>query len=378
MDTTKNIFVPLGNMPLPPFITVELGWQETQHKKITDTKDQITIFNNTDEWELRKRLANPYELIYSTDDSFPSVAKINALSRSYFKMAEMLNLLDFFSSVKGPLKTAHACEGPGGFIQYMVERAKQKKIPIQSVSAITLKPTRSFIPGWRRSFHFLRKHPEIQLEYGLDDTGDILNPINQKDFCKKVNNCMLYTADGGFDFSIDYNKQEQNVFQLIVASFILGLKTLAENGCMIIKIFDMYSPATQDLILGSASCFKEFTLFKPLTSRPCNSERYFIGKGFLKTKQTAEWISNLQDVYEKHYTTSFTRFTRFFINPWPKALQHLLNEQIEWQETLQIQSIYNTLNLNKNKIPELLERNLDLCKKWCRENNIDTIYQEPA
>lgn len=380
MRSAKINFIPLGGMPLPPFIPVLGGWQEMDHKKITDTKDQLTIFSNTDEWELRKRLANPYELIYSADDGFPSVAKLTALSRSYFKMAEMLNLIDFWKG-KTSIKTSHACEGPGGFIQYIVEKAKSKKIPVKSIHAITLKPSKSYIPGWRRSYYFLRKHPEIHLEFGADDTGDILKIDNQKDFCKKATEsnllCNLFTADGGFDFSVDYNSQEKNVFQLLLASFIMGLQVLAEDGVLIIKLFDMYSPATQDLVLGSATCFKEFTIYKPVTSRPCNSERYFIGKGFIKSQQTKQWIHNLLDVYEKNINTSFTRVARFFINTWPKPLQDLINEQIQWQENLQIQSIYNTMNLDKSgvKIMKLLEDNLELCKKWCDENQIETVYE---
>jgi 23S rRNA U2552 (ribose-2'-O)-methylase RlmE/FtsJ len=374
MERTNIKFIKLGGMPLPPFIPVLGGWQENEHKKITDTKDQLTIFNNTDEWELRKRLANPYELIYSTDDTFPSVAKVSALSRSYFKMVEMLNLIDFWSS-HSSIRSAHACEGPGGFIQCVVEKAKEKKIPIKSVHAITLKPTRSFIPGWRRSYHFLKRHPEIQLEYGADESGDILIQENQKHFCKKVTDCNLFTADGGFDFSVDYTNQEKNVFQLLVASFLMGLQVLGEDGVMIIKVFDMYSLATQDLLLGTATCFKEFTIYKPVTSRPCNSERYFIGKGFLKTNTTKNWIQNLRDIYDKNYQTSFTRFSRFFINTWPKSIQDLMNEQIQWQENLQIQSIYNTLNLDKKNITTIIENNLELCNKWCVENDIETIYQ---
>jgi 23S rRNA U2552 (ribose-2'-O)-methylase RlmE/FtsJ len=372
MDNQNIKFVGLGGMPLPPFIPILGGWVESDHKKITDTKDQLTIFNNTDEWELRKRLANPYELIYSADDSFPCLAKVSALSRSYFKMTEMLNLIDFWSNKK-TIKTAHACEGPGGFIQSVVDESVRRKVHTESIHAITLKPTRSYIPGWRRSFYFLRKHPEIELDYGADGTGDILLPENQKHFCKKVTSCNLFTADGGFDFSIDYNSQEKNVFQLLVASFIIGLQVLAEDGVLIIKFFDIYSAATQDLILGSASCFKEFTIYKPVTSRPCNSERYFIGKGFLKRPSTKAWVTYLQDVYEKNYKTTFTQFTRFFINTWPSTLQALLEEQIHWQENLQIQSIYNTLNLDKKNITAILDKNIELCKRWCDNNHIETL-----
>jgi 23S rRNA U2552 (ribose-2'-O)-methylase RlmE/FtsJ len=372
MEEIKIQFVKLGGMPLPPCIPVLGGWIESEHKKITDTKEQLTIFSNTDEWELRKRLANPYELIYSADTSFPCVAKKMALSRSYFKMTEMLNLIDFWKDKKS-IKTAHACEGPGGFIQYVIDDAQKRQVVVKSTHAITLKPNRSYIPGWRRSFYFLKKHPEIHLEYGANDTGDILLQDNQKHFCKKVDQCDLYTADGGFDFSIDYNNQEKNVFQLLFASFIIGLQVLAEDGVLIIKLFDMYSLATQDLLLGSASCFKEFTIYKPVTSRPCNSERYFIGKGFLKTPATARWISQLQELYDKFHKTSFSQLTRIFINAWPQPLQDLIKEQIQWQENLQIQSIYNTLNLDKNKIIDILEKNVELCKSWCQMNGVETI-----
>ena len=80
--------------------------------------------------------------------------------------------------------------------------------------------------------------------------------------------------------------------------------------------------------------------------------------------------------YEKNNSSSFTRFTRFFINIWPKPLLELLKEQIHWQENLQIQSIYNTMNLDKSgdKITKLLEDNIELCKKWCKENEIETVY----
>ena len=118
------------------------------------------------------------------------------------------------------INTAHIAEGPGGFIQCVVENLERLKVPIKAIHAMTLRPTRSHIPGWRRSANFLKKNPQIQLEYGEDDTGNILNHANQMAFVKKAEGAHLFTADGGFDFSVDYNLQEFLAQKLIFSEVI--------------------------------------------------------------------------------------------------------------------------------------------------------------
>lgn len=364
----KSQFISLYGMPLPPFFLVNTGWVEKDHSAILKMKEHIEEFSNTEEWEIRKKITNPFEAIYTKDSNFPSIANVNPLSRSYFKMVEMMNLCEFWKQhpLTQTLNSAHVCEGPGGFIQFFVEETKQRGYKIDSVSAMTLRSTKSHIPGWRKSIPFLKQHPEIHLEYGPDTTGNILIKENQDAFIKK-GPVHLFTADGGFDFSIDYSKQEQQAFPLVLASFCIGLKMLAKEGTMIIKLFDIYSPATQDLILGSASFFTQFTIYKPDTSRPCNSERYFIGKGFQPSEQCQKWVQYLEKVDSK-------LITRLFLHPWPKKLKDLLNEQIHIQEQLQVKSIYNTLNLEKKDIYDYINTNIQTSKDWCKRNSIATLY----
>jgi 23S rRNA U2552 (ribose-2'-O)-methylase RlmE/FtsJ len=362
-------FVSLENMPLPPLVTEQKGWIEQSHSLLLTKKAKIEKMNSIDEWELRKKIINPYEAVYSNaDESFPSVAKAEPLSRSYFKMVEMLDVCGFWELVPHKFQTAHVCEGPGGFIQCVIEKAKQKKLDITNVSAMTLKPTKTNIPGWRRSIGFLRKHPEIHLEGGADGTGNILMQANQKFFCKKANGSFLFTADGGFDFSVDYEKQEQMSFLLIIASFLLGFRSLCTEGIMIIKMFDIYSPATQDLILGSSSLFREFMLYKPATSRPCNSERYFIGVGFKGENASRTWIQHLQTAFEQHQQSPLTRLVKTI---WPDKVIGLLQEQIKWQENLQMESIETALQLQKKDIPKWIAHNIEESSKWC------SIFQVP-
>lgn len=343
------------------------GWKEIDHSKLSKLKDRISDVANADEWEVRKKITNPYEAIFSGEDSYPSLAKVQPLSRSYFKMIEMLGLIGFFNDVTEPFTSAHICEGPGGFIQHVVEALAERKISTKSIYAMTLKPTKSHIPGWRRSIHFLKKYPKIKLEYGADDTGNILKPENQADFCRKAKGAQLFTADGGFDFSVNYTNQELMAFPLVVASFLMGLKTLEKGGTMIIKLFDIYSRATQDLFLGSGTFFEKFTLYKPATSRPCNSERYFIGHRLLgdplALPDLQEWISTLESALKKHEQSPITQLVQ---NEWPAPVLRAVKEQILYQEQLQIKNIEDTLNLDKNTIPERMLQNIRLSKAWCR------------
>jgi 23S rRNA U2552 (ribose-2'-O)-methylase RlmE/FtsJ len=279
-------------------------------------------------------------------------------------MIEILHTFGFWdnkSSTSTPFTSAHVCEGPGGFLQHTVEGLKERRVSIRNLFAMTLRPTKSHIPGWRRSIHFLRKYPEISLQYGADDTGDILLPANQQKFVQIAQGAQLFTADGGFDFSINYTQQELQAFPLILASFVIGLQVLAKDGFLVIKLFDMYSTAMQDLILGSALLFEKFCIYKPATSRPCNSERYFVGIGY-KGPNPA-WIQHLKQAQQAHTLSPLTHLVK--PNSWPAPVLDLLKEQILWQEQQQIKMIDETLHFEKSTIQQKLLVNLRASKQWC-------------
>lgn len=359
---------------LPKLSHIQEGWKEMEHNQIIEAKNKISDMESHEEWELCKKITNPYEAIFSgnSDNTFPSLAKVHPLSRSYFKMIEMLKIVDIWKSVSQPFRSAHVCEGPGGFIQAIVETLKAKKLPIDSIYAMTLRPTKSHIPGWRRSIHFLKRFPQIHLNYGDDDTGNILSQDNQKHFTSLTQGSQIFTADGGFDFSVDYSNQEQMAFPLLMASFTIGLDCLAKGGTMIIKLFDIYSQATQDLFLGTSKLFERFTLYKPATSRPCNSERYFIATGYVgnKNTQAIRWIRHLREAQIKHEKSPLTRLIE---HEWPPEIIRAIQEQIEWQEKQQVTIIEETLNFNKDSLEENVRRNIDMSRAWCKEFEVPCI-----
>ena len=266
-----------------------------EEQKLHECRNRITQYEesivNGRNWEYYKKIVNPCELVYTQKkySTFPdSLCFLKPLSRSYFKMVEMMDLIDFFKLFPGEtIRTAHVCEGPGGFIEALFDEAGKKGRRIQSSIAMTLKSKRTNIPGWKRAAYFLQKNKNVHILFGEDDTGDVMKPENQQYFIDYIvspecgGKAHIYTADGGFDFSCDYTKQEEMVFPLLLTSTKIGLEVLKIGGVFVLKLFDYYYRSTLDLIDLLSTLFEEWTLYKPGMSRPCNPEHYFIGKGYL-------------------------------------------------------------------------------------------------
>jgi 23S rRNA U2552 (ribose-2'-O)-methylase RlmE/FtsJ len=266
------------------------GEEETLHEYRNRINEYESVLDNVHNWEYYKKIVNPYELVYTQKkyDNFPdSISIVKPLSRSYFKMIEMLQMTNFFKMFKHEnVRTAHVCEGPGGFIEALFEEAAKNRKKIHTSIAMTLKSKQTNVPGWKRASQFLQKNKNVRILYGHDETGNILKPENQQYF---IDYCIhpsyggkmdIFTADGGFDFSCDYSKQEKMIFPLLLASTKIGLEVLKKGGVFILKLFDFYEKATVDLLYFLSCHFTEWTLYKPAMSRPCNPEQYFIGKGF--------------------------------------------------------------------------------------------------
>lgn len=238
------------------------------------------------EWEYYKKVVNPYEFVYTHKkyEDFPdSVCLMHPLSRSYFKIVEMLDVLGFFDrhARTARLRSAHVCEGPGGFIEGFLHMATRHNHPVASATGMTLRPTQTNVPGWKRAAGFLQANSNVKVVYGADGTGDLLSYENQTAFVRDCSHKVhFFTGDGGFDFSTDYDSQERAMFPLLVASARVGMEVLAEGGDFVLKFFDFYHEGTRDLLRFLSTQFSDWTLYKPATSRPCNSEHYFLGRGF--------------------------------------------------------------------------------------------------
>jgi hypothetical protein len=90
----------------------------------------------------------------------------------------------------------------------------------------------------------------------------------------------LVTADGGFDYSIDFNKQEQMSSKLIFCEIVSALSISKVGGNFVLKVFDIYTKLTVKMLYLLNIYYKEVIITKPHTSRPANSEKYIVCKSF--------------------------------------------------------------------------------------------------
>ena len=146
---------------------------------------------------------------------------------------------------------------------------------------MTLKSDSNEVPNWNKASDLFRKY-KVNITYGEDGTGNLYNHRNIIKFRDELNGNLvdLVTADGGFDYSIDFNQQEQLSAKLIFAELVCALNISAKGANFVLKIFDIYTVITVKILYLLTLYYDSVTIIKPHTSRPANSEKYVVAKGF--------------------------------------------------------------------------------------------------
>jgi hypothetical protein len=155
------------------------------------------------------------------------------------------------------------------------------------------------VPGWNKSGHFLNQHPNIHIELGADRTGNLLH-IENFDYCvcKYESSMDLITADGGFDFSDDFNKQEISISRLLWGQVCYALCLQKRGGNFVLKIFDIFYNHTIDILYILAGFYLEVNVCKLQTSRIGNSEKYVVCKGF-RFDNHSEFVSIVRESFSQ-------------------------------------------------------------------------------
>ena len=218
---------------------------EDEYKKLIFCKNKIDDIKNTKDWDKAKKLCNDYELIYTPNknNKSNSISLYEPISRSYFKLWEIITYFKLLDNNK-KLKCAGIAEGPGGFIECIVNYRNKYFSIKDDIYAITLIDDNKDIPSWKKSYKFL-KNNNINICYGLDGTGNIYNVDNIKTFSEFVEDKIDFiTADGGFDFSKNFNSQERLSTRIIFCEIVTALSIQKEGGTFICKLFDSYNDIT--------------------------------------------------------------------------------------------------------------------------------------
>jgi 23S rRNA U2552 (ribose-2'-O)-methylase RlmE/FtsJ len=335
-------------------------------------KNKNKINQIIDEWNKYKKYTNSYEFIHTQiPNTKISISKYKPLSRSYFKMVEIINTFKLLNHYNNEIKTFHLAEGPGGFIEAIANMRKNKN---DTYVGITLINKQSTIPNWNKCKDVMKKHENITIEYGSDDTGDILSAENLTYCFKKYKNSMdIITADGGFDFSSDFNNQEKLAYNLIFAEICFAILTQKKGGIFIIKFFDIFTLASVDLLYILSCFYTNVAISKPCTSRTANSEKYIVCENF-KFDDTSAYYNTFHNIFY-WYDLKKVYIGRLLNSVIPTIYLNKIKEVNYLFGQHQIENINTTIELiltrySSDKIDNLKKKNISRCIDWCNKNEI--------
>ena len=237
---------------------------ETEYKEIIVelSKCQRTIFDTMKKidqmdpnvWYFRRKMMNKFD--FNSRNSI-------AVNRAFYKLWEMIS-----TGFPEPKRTLHFAEAPGSFVQ--VVQTKWKDVPSIAVSkAPNISDNR--IPKFSPT---VLKYSNCKFIY-----TDIVKSGNLVEI-SKYDKFDFITADGGLDEDGKYLEKESLHYQLIISQVIGILITQSVSGNCILKVFDTFTETSISIMWLLCQHYQSYQLIKPSTSRPTNSEKYIICKGF--------------------------------------------------------------------------------------------------
>jgi 23S rRNA U2552 (ribose-2'-O)-methylase RlmE/FtsJ len=367
-----NIYphINLNNIVIKIFSDIEESTIISKSLRIYLNDIKKLIDNCLIEWDIYKKYTNNYEYIHTIiPNTKISVCKLKPMSRSFYKMIELCNIFNLFENLDAPIKSFHLAEGPGGFIEAFVYLRNNSK---DKYFGMTLQSDDINVPAWKKSYYFLQNNKNVIIENGITGTGDLMSKDNLLYCLKNYNNSMDFvTGDGGFDFSFDFNKQEQLCMNLIFAQICFALAIQKKGGTFILKIFDIFTQASLDLLYLLSNVYEKVYIIKPKTSRTANSEKYLVCKEFrlLDSNNLVIKLSKIYDYFDKNV------FIGRYLNI---NLSYLYINKIEEYNAIfgqqQIENINSTLGLINNckndKIELHKKNNIQKCGQWCFKYNL--------
>jgi len=335
-----------------------------RHKEYIDNIDKSV-------WNYNKKLVNDFEPLHIPSKNMMDnygIADYAPISRAFFKMWEIIHDFPNLVNINNNLLYGALCEGPGGFIEAFNMYRKTMGYK-DTIVAMTLKNEMDeCVPSWKKSDSVLRQCNRIYITYGIDNTGNLYNVKNIEYYvnmfsCSKA---YLITADGGFDFSEDYNNQEISIVRLLWCEIVAGILSLRKGGNMIIKIFDIYKCITKDILYILCYYFNNVYICKPYTSRPLNSEKYLVCSDF-KDNITADDINNMKQIIINMNSMIYSRMIKNNIDDDFTDCINAINTAYAFRQIRYMNKIFNIMNKNVmyKEITLLQKERVVYAYAWC-------------
>jgi len=311
-------------------------------QRIKDTFEQEGFLEARDE-------TNPYEkigrsiFINRAAVKIANIDSVHHVTKSIFTFDNQHSL--------SPFTFCDIAAGPGGFTQYL-----QYRFPNSTGYGMTL---RSETLDWNRKIINMDKFTPF---YGPDNSGNLY--INSDPFIsfllsKEPKGVDLITADGGFELEDSNDKtlihrQEFLSSRLLINQVLIGITCTKVGGNFVVKVFDTVTQISAEILFVLAQCFESILIFKPITSRPANSERYVVCN---KRKEEVQQYYKLLSESVKMYTD--TKYLEsIFMDALPIQFTNWLRVSNEESINRQLGAAQNILLYLKGETPKITEYNI--------------------
>lgn len=316
--------------------------------------------------KLKNSFDNPnFDKARDASNPFEKIGRSIFMNRAAIKLANIDSVLHVTPSAStyqkqqldDDLTFCDIAAGPGGFTQYL-----QYRYPKSIGYGMTLK---SQTLDWNTSLLDMNRFTPF---YGDDNSGNLYTQWRSfVDFVKSKNpsGVDLITADGGFDLESSESSNEKNELlqkqeflssRLFLVQALVALSCVKTGGNVLIKTFDTVTEFSAQIIYLLSCCFDKVMLFKPVTSRPANAEKYFVGRGAKRYIQ--QYIAVLEKAASKFTDTTYSEI--LFTEELPEDFLKWITEQNNNSTNLQIKTAASILNYLNGK--EIQQEKYDIHK----------------
>ena len=355
-----------------------------------DDPDPVDVEYGINIWSNHiRKFINAFELLRPDGDYqdqmrglIPYQVTDKNVSRAYYKLYEMLKMreesLDGRHIFAGGGGAQILCmgEAPGGFINALLDLYGDRGNTITGVS-ISEDVNRTRVWG-RLEDLITKRYPERYTNVHImtaedhlpersnlrligdpiennQQPGDILSLDNQRAIAAHFQGdrqAVFITADGGAPHDID-TESEIHHSRLIFAEILLALRCQQAGGNFVLKLFDITTGLTLNLVTILSHFYERVHLYKPKTSRLASSEKYIVCLYFMPRDDLEAVIPTMEKILEDwndSWTADGQQLVSLFLNgPKITAAMKEYNEIFMQKQTQFIRSgieyadRYNTL-----------------------------------
>lgn len=278
------------------------------------------------------------------------------VSRAFCKMYDILTQFPLIDLNKSKIKTFHACEAPGHFINAFNYWIKSRnKDYIYDWVANSLNPSsesnrKKYGNIFADQYGFIKRHKE-RWDWGKDNTGDISSKSNLLYYESKYKNqnIDIYTSDCGLSANEDF-EQESSLSFLSISQLLLGLLILKIGGNTVCKVFIPFTKRlTISILYIYTLYFEKVHIIKQASGSLGSSEVYIVGIN--KKEHLSETIKNkLFDVLENMDMDKMLFTSSQITNSFISKVNEVSYKFIDMQKKYLFRSFYYYDN------PDILEK----------------------